>query len=174
MSGIEIVILVGAGIYITRKVKDSRERKRLEKQAAHNAAHGIPQIVEPTNENQTKRSSEDDEALPLYMPPSKEAEHLRESDAGGEVNGESSAMGIRRNQVAVEGEEVSEEADAVPPPSYEDIVPPASSRSPGLTPQQSAQTGETVDPATEKKMKRLSRPKFSFHRSSKSQDTAEA
>lgn len=75
MSGIEIVVLVGAGIYITKKVKENKAKKRLAREAALAAEHGTAQEIEPGTEiTQHPRYSnrsppQEEEALPLYRAP---------------------------------------------------------------------------------------------------------
>lgn len=82
MSGLEVVIVVGGAIYITKKVKERRERKALERSAASELAAGrdrsasIVQTPNSTPNRNTQNRSlrqqvpvEDAEPLPLYKAP---------------------------------------------------------------------------------------------------------
>lgn len=70
MSGLEIVLIVGAGIIITKKVKQHRQEKKLKELAAAGLLpeqHAPAQLVQ-----QKQRGPTEDETLPLYSPPTKE------------------------------------------------------------------------------------------------------
>lgn len=77
MSGLEVVIIVGAGIYITKKVRERKEKKRLEKNAVSEvgAAHGRAEITQPPNQNsqngrlRQQVPTQEEEALPTYRAP---------------------------------------------------------------------------------------------------------
>lgn len=77
MSGLEVVIIVGGAIYITKKVRERKEKKRLEKNAASevNAAHGRAETTQtPTRNSQNGRlrqqvPTREEEALPTYKAP---------------------------------------------------------------------------------------------------------
>lgn len=84
MSGIEIVVLVGGAIYISKKVKENRAKKRLAKEAALRAEHGEAQITDlgtgtgigtrtgPAQQQPRYRQQvpiEDEEGLPMYTAP---------------------------------------------------------------------------------------------------------
>lgn len=82
MSGLEVVIVVGGAIYITKKVRERRERKKLESTAASEleARHGRAAEITPTPTPVSDRNSrssgprqqvpvEDAEPLPLYKAP---------------------------------------------------------------------------------------------------------
>lgn len=76
MSGLEIIVLVGAGIYISKKVKENKAKKRLAREAAITSEHGEAHVIEDGEEvaqhrRYLNRSQPDreEEALPLYMAP---------------------------------------------------------------------------------------------------------
>lgn len=82
MSGLEVVVVIGGAIYITKKVKERRERKALEKRAASELAVGqgrsasVTQTPNSTPNRSTQNRSlrqqvpvEDAEPLPLYKAP---------------------------------------------------------------------------------------------------------
>lgn len=80
MSGLEIVVIVGGAIFITKKVRERKEKKRLEKNAASGigAAHGRAEIAQaPTRNGQNGQNGrlrqqvprQQEEALPMYRAP---------------------------------------------------------------------------------------------------------
>lgn len=69
MSGIEVVLIVGAGILITKKVQQHRREKKLKELAD---AGLLPEQHAPAQVVRQQKTSAEDEALPQYSPPSKE------------------------------------------------------------------------------------------------------
>lgn len=82
MSGLEIIILVAGGIYVTKKVRDRKRNKNLAINGAladpHGTqtrqAHGIPQLVdEGVQPPRGQQVPAEEEMLPAYTPPSQNA-----------------------------------------------------------------------------------------------------
>lgn len=90
MSGLEIVIVVGAGIWVAHKVSDHRRKKKEQKLIAsgvHPSQHGTAQLVTPTTTQRGHRQQvpvEEEEPLPLYAPPEKE--QMAREDAANNVH----------------------------------------------------------------------------------------
>lgn len=81
MSGLEVLLVVGAGIYVTKVVKDHRREKKDKKLIAaglHPSQHAAPRVVEgsprgPRGQgHQQQVPPVEEEALPLYSPPEKD------------------------------------------------------------------------------------------------------
>jgi len=82
MSGIEIVILVAGGIYISKKVRERRERRKADAAVLESFAsrHGFAQVVgqgagesQPRSQSQSQNQrqqvgGEEDDLLPAYTP----------------------------------------------------------------------------------------------------------
>lgn len=76
MSGIEIAILVAAGIYITKKVRERKKQKQLiaagidpqsrSPDGRTAQRHGVPQLVQG---GQSQQVPAEEELLPAYAPP---------------------------------------------------------------------------------------------------------
>lgn len=78
MSGLEVVIVVGGALYVAKKIKEKKERKRLEQNAASQpgstslVGHGRAAEASRTPSRNSPRQQvpvEEEEALPLYKAP---------------------------------------------------------------------------------------------------------
>lgn len=73
MSGLEIVVIIGAGYLITKKVQEHKKNKALKAAGLASADHGAATIVTPGQQRGGKQQQTNEEdQLPLYSPPSKE------------------------------------------------------------------------------------------------------
>jgi len=124
MSGLEIVILVAGGIYITKKIRERKRQKRLlatgiypqsQSQSRPSGSqvtqgHGIPQLV---NASQSQRVPVEEELLPAYTPPT-QSEGTRAQpygDVKGDLPGYCETVGGEM------GQERGEAVGVVPLPS---------------------------------------------------------
>lgn len=90
MSGLEVLVIVGGAIYITKKVKENKAKKRLAKEAALAAEHGEATVIEPGAElsvhpryrNAVQAQAGEEEPLPLYRAPT-EKPPVDDADFGG-------------------------------------------------------------------------------------------
>jgi len=92
MSGLEIVLLVAGGIYITKKVRERKQQKQLNAAGIYPQSpplggrttqrHGVPQLVQ---EGQNQKVPAEEELLPAYTPPQSGSTRARPD--GGEKGG---------------------------------------------------------------------------------------
>lgn len=71
MSGLEIIVIVGAGYLITKKVQEHRKNKALKAAGIAPEGHGTAVVVTP-GQQQNKQKPVEEDQLPLYSPPTKE------------------------------------------------------------------------------------------------------
>ncbi|KAK5946825.1 hypothetical protein PMZ80_000969 [Knufia obscura] len=88
MSGLELFIIIAAGVYITKKVRARKEQKQLAaggitSHPLGTQIHGAPQLVDGTNQQRQKQhGSAEEDQLPAYTPPSNQSRTAQSDEKG--------------------------------------------------------------------------------------------